>query len=415
MNDARLRGHRAGETLPVALRWYLGSIAAFLLPGGVHMVLFPALVTLFLAESAERVGIAQMAGQIPALLLVLVGGVIGDRFDQRRVLAILHGFAALPPLALALAIGVDRLSYALLLAYAVAWGTCGALAQPTRDALLSRVAGDRVQRTVSIVMGLQFTMQIFGFAIGSLSGRVGPVPMLVVQALVMAAGALAVLRIEVPGPLHAGPRPSPLRSIAEGFAWVRGSREVLPVTLLNLGVGLFFAGTFVVLVPLTIRDVYGGGPADIALALFAHTAGTITMIATLVARGGMVHLGRGLVLSLLAGSLVLMPLCFGVPEPVFYGLMFAWGLGAGVAMTTSRTIAQEMAPASHRARVMSVVSLAGMGSMPVGSLVIGYATGAFGPSHAAWVPVLGVALLTALVVARTDVWRILAAPVGERV
>jgi MFS family permease len=415
VNTGSLRAQRAGGSLSASLRWYLCSIAAFLVPGGINMVLFPALVTLFLAESAERVGIAQMAGQLPSLALVLVGGVIGDRFDQRRVLTLVHVLAALPPLVLAVAIATGQFDYSMLLVYAFVWGTMGALAQPTRDALLSRVAGDQVQRTVSIVMGLQFVAQIVGFAIGSLAGRVGPVAVLIVQALAMAAGALAVRRIDVPAHVHAGPRPAALRAIAEGFAWVRASREVLPVSLLNLGVGLFFAGTFVVLVPLTIRDVYGGGPADIALALFAHTAGTVTMISALVVRGGIVQQGRALVLSLLLGAAVLLPLCFGVPLDVFYLLMFLWGLGAGVAMTMSRTIAQEMAPPSHRARVMSVLSLAGMGSMPFGSLLIGYAVGAFGPMHAAWVPVLGVSLLTALVALRTDVWRILPPPVAERV
>ena len=83
------------------LRWYLASSACFLVPGGIQMVLFPWLVAVQLGESAEKVGIAQMAGQIPALALILMGGVIGDRFDQRRILLVIHVLAAIPPLVLA--------------------------------------------------------------------------------------------------------------------------------------------------------------------------------------------------------------------------------------------------------------------------------------------------------------------------
>ncbi len=83
------------------LRWYLTSTASFLIPGGIQMVLFPWLVAVLLHEPAQRVGIAQMCGSLPALFLILFGGVIGDRFDQRRILIALHLLGALPPLVMA--------------------------------------------------------------------------------------------------------------------------------------------------------------------------------------------------------------------------------------------------------------------------------------------------------------------------
>jgi hypothetical protein len=46
------------------LRWYLASTACVLVPGGIGMVLFPWLVVVMLHESPERVGLAQMAGQL---------------------------------------------------------------------------------------------------------------------------------------------------------------------------------------------------------------------------------------------------------------------------------------------------------------------------------------------------------------
>lgn len=63
------------------LRWYLTGTACFLVPGGIQMVLFPWLVAVFLHESPVRVGLAQSASQLPMLLLILWGGLIGDRID----------------------------------------------------------------------------------------------------------------------------------------------------------------------------------------------------------------------------------------------------------------------------------------------------------------------------------------------
>ena len=77
------------------LNWYLLSTACNLIPGGIQQVLFPFLVAVILLESAERVGIAQMSWQLPSLFLLLIGGVIGDRFDQRRILMATHLLAGI--------------------------------------------------------------------------------------------------------------------------------------------------------------------------------------------------------------------------------------------------------------------------------------------------------------------------------
>jgi len=79
------------------LRWYLTSTAFFLVPGGIQQVLFPWLVAVYLLESPMRLGIAQMAGQLPMLFLILWGGLLGDRLDQRRLLIFLHMVMVAPP------------------------------------------------------------------------------------------------------------------------------------------------------------------------------------------------------------------------------------------------------------------------------------------------------------------------------
>ena len=117
------------------LNWYLLSTACNLIPGGVQQVLFPFLVAVILQESAERVGIAQMSWQLPSLFLLLIGGVIGDRFDQRRVLMATHLLAGIPPLTVAWLINSELLSFGVLLAYGLIGGVFTGLSQPARDAL----------------------------------------------------------------------------------------------------------------------------------------------------------------------------------------------------------------------------------------------------------------------------------------
>jgi MFS family permease len=393
--------------LNAPLRWYLTSAAAFLLPAGIQSVLFPYLIAVVLHEPADRLGIAQMAGALPSLFLILLGGVIGDRFDQRRILMSLHVLGALPPLVLALLLATGHLDYALMIGYALIGGLVGAFSQPARDALLSRVAGDRIQRTVTMMMALQFAVQIVGINLGGLADRIGVVPLIVTQAVIMALGALAVMRIRVERFVAPAERQHALREVAAALRLVWGSERMMPVMILAFAVGVFFAGTYVVLIPLTVRDIYHGGSSGIALAFMLNMIGTVAVTVLLLARGGVARPGRAVVLALAVGSAVLLPLYFGVSIEVFYLIIFAWGAGGGVVMSMSRTIVQEAAPPAFRARVMSVYSLGMMGGMPIGSVATGYIVKAVGAQNAALVPVIGMAIVVAIVAARSNLWRLL--------
>ncbi len=397
------------------LRWYLTSTSSFLIPGGIQMVLFPWLVAVLLHEPAQRVGIAQMAGALPALFLILFGGVVGDRFDQRRTLIALHLLGALPPLIMALLIGNDLLSYGMLIGYALVGGIVGAFSQPSRDALLSRVAGDRIQRTVTIVMGMQFGVQILGIGLGSLADHIGAVPLILIQATIMASGAFAVSRIRVERFVQPAVRKHVLKEIREGLVMVFGSERLLPIMLLTFAIGVFFAGAFTVLIPLTIRDIYHGGAQQIGLAYILNMVGTVMVTLVLLARGGVARPGRAVILAQGLGCLLFVPIVFGVPITVFYLLIFLWGAGGGVAMSMARSIVQEAAPTSHRARIMSVYSLGMMGGMPVGSLTMGYVISVFGPSNAALVPVIGMAVVVVWVGLKSNLWTLVPHPVSAQV
>jgi MFS family permease len=393
--------------LNAPLRWYLTSTAALLLPAGIQSVLFPYLIAVVLHEPADRLGIAQMTGALPGLFLILLGGVMGDRFDQRRILVVLHLCGALPPLVLALLLATGHLDYALMLSYALIWGLVGAFSQPARDALLSRVAGDRIQRTVTMMMALQFAVQIVGINLGGLADRIGAVPLILTQASIMALGALAVMRIRVERFVAPAEKQHALREVAAALRLVWDSQRMLPVMVLAFAVGVFFAGTYVVLIPLTVRDVYHGGASGIAFAFMLNMIGTIAATLLLLARGGLTRPGRAVVLALAIGSAVLLPLYWGVSIEVFYLIIFAWGAGGGIVMSMSRTIVQEAAPPAFRARVMSVYSLGMMGGMPIGSVATGYIVNAVGAQNAALVPVIGMAIVVAAVAARSDLWRLL--------
>jgi len=93
------------------LRAYLLANVAFLVPAGLGTVMFPWLIVVVLHESPERVGIAQMITQLPALFLLLFAGLIADRIEQRRILVVTHLLVALSQVGMAWLIVAGGLTF----------------------------------------------------------------------------------------------------------------------------------------------------------------------------------------------------------------------------------------------------------------------------------------------------------------
>ena len=185
------------------LRVYLLANVAFLVPSGVVTILFPWLVVVALHEPPERVGLAQMIIQLPGLFLLLIAGLVADRLEQRRILVVTCLLVASAQLGLAWLIAADALTYNSLIGLSLLGGIAGVFSGPPRDATLSRVAGADIQRTVVLVIGLQFGAQLVGYAFASMTDRVGAAALLMLSAAMFALGAIPCARLPASNPVRA--------------------------------------------------------------------------------------------------------------------------------------------------------------------------------------------------------------------
>ncbi len=386
---------------------YLAGLGTWFVPLGVQMVLFPWLVAVVLRMDAFAVGVAQAALMAPSLLFLPLGGLVADRGNPRRLLLLYHLLYALPPIALAtLLLTVGGLSYPLLIGYGLLVGAVGAFAIPTRDALLPVVvrAGE-LPRAVALVTALQFFGQLVGIVCASAADRVGAAPLLLLNAGLLLVGCLAVLRLP-DAPAHPqGPRPGFWHSIAEGAAAAAKSEQIWPVLLLNFGVGVFYVGPFMSILPLAVRDVYHGGAAELSYVNFAFWAATIAASMALVALARRVtRRGRVIGAAVATGGVILVALSTLPPFPVFVALIFVWGLGAGITMTQSRTVVQVVSAPTHRARMMALFQLGLSGGGPIGAFLTGTIGSVWGLEAAMLLPALGMGLLIVFVLVRSRLW-----------
>ena len=384
--------------------WFLGGLGSWFGAFGLQSVIFPWLAAVVLGLPAERLGLVQMALMAPSIVFTLLGGVIADRVDTRRLLYRYHVVAALPPLALAAIVAGGDVSPAVLVGYGLMMGTFSALIVPARDALLSRVAIGWVPRAVAVASAVSLVCQLVGIAMGAAAGSLGAPVLLIAQAAVLIGGAIATARtVTAPPPI--APAEARLTGLWNGLAEAWMSERIFPVMVVMLAVGGLFVGSFVVIVPLIARDDYGAGSAGLALFNGCFFGGTVTSILAEIRLAPPRRPGRVIVITLLLGAGVLAAMAVRGPMALLAALCALWGMGAGVVLTQARTIVQMAASEARRGRLLATYQLAITGGAPVGAVLMGYLSGFVGPRRAVLWPAATMLLVLVFLLARTRLWR----------
>jgi MFS family permease len=141
-------------------------------------------------------------------------------------------------------------------------------------------------------------------------------------------------------------------------------------------------GSYIVTLPLIVRETFGGSAQDLGIMNGANSLGLVLTILLLLRLGDIRRQGRALLMAQGTGALVFASASFAGSFPLFVFAVFVWGICGGVAMTMARTIMQEQAPDSQRGRVMSFFALSFMGAGPIGAFLCGYLVQAWGPGNA---------------------------------
>lgn len=354
-----------------------------------------------------------------AMLAVgLVGGVLADRFDRRRLLLVTQSVALLANIGVAAMIFADAASPAALTAFfTLNFVAGGAMAvdTPTRQALVPQlVPRERLTNAIALdslamQIAMPFSMLAAGLLIDGLGyggayacGLVGHIAVLT-----------AVLRLRYRGGPGAATGTSMLRTMGEGIAYARRSPPVLWLIVLLFAVmGLGFPPV-ANLGPVWVTRVLGLSPSQFGF--FAMTWGLGAMIASL-AMTAVGHFPRKG--WLVAGSAIGFAACvivWGYSRSVPLSALVNFSLGAlnSVTLISSRALVQRTVPNAVQGRVMSLfmlnMGLAQLMSAPVGALAQVF-------TFELVVPVLGwlsLTLVTAIVLIRPEVRRAAMADAAE--
>ena len=286
-----------------AYPWYLTSASLWMAGMSLQGFLFTWLLVGTLETPADQVGIARSLAEFPPLAILLLGGVLGDRFNGRHFLTLMHLLMALPPLLIIGVFEAGALSYAWVVVFGVLMASIQALSDPARQSALSRVSRLDVQRSVTIMTIFTSSVGIAGFYLGGQLDVLGLATVLLIQSLIFATGMIATWRLpDLPNAHALTARPG----LGAGLRALWQLPLVRNVIALNFVSSLFNAGAYIVAIPYIAKEVYGGDAGFFATVMTVFTIGSIGSNVALLLFMPLKHPGRLFLLMQLTRAVILL-------------------------------------------------------------------------------------------------------------
>ena len=350
--------------------------------GGWMQVLAQGWLVYELTGSALLLGTVAFLQGLPTLLLSMVGGVLADRVERRRLMVGTQG--AQMVLAFLLAgltlAGVVRVEH--VMAIALMSGLVDALNGPVRQGLVADlVPREDVSNAVAVNAAQFRASQLVGPALaGFLVAGVGPGWAFLLNGLSFVAVIASLLLLRLP-PRKAPPRQESVwRSVGEGVAFV--SRHELLGTLVLLGavtVGLAYPAQGG-LMPVFAASVLRVGADGLGVLMGANGAGALVGALVAASASGFPRRGLLLLSATAAYGLLLLLFAGGHRLEVSAALLFAAGACYMVFASLMQAFLQALAPEEMRGRVLGVSTATSFGLMPLGGLAAGAAAERWGAS-----------------------------------
>jgi MFS family permease len=382
-------------------------------------------LVLQLTGSGVALGIDTALQFLPILLIGAWGGVIADRFDNRRVLVWTQIAFAIPALALWILDATGVVQVWMVYALSFLSGLATAIDMPTRQSFyLEMVGPDDLTNAMSLTTATFTGMRMVGPVLaGLLIPFLGTAPIFLINGISYLAVVFALLAMRQ-SELHARPRtPRAPGQIREGIRYVWETPE-LRLPMLTMASVFLFAFNFTVLIPLLAVRELGGGAGTFGVLLGVFGIGSLAGALFMAARATRPNPRRLCILAVVLG-VVTFALAFApnlaVAAVIIAPLGFA---GIAFAITGNSTLQLTSAP-DRRGRVMALYTVIFLGSTPIGAPLAGWVGqhigASFGFAAGGVIAVAtGLAALAALTggsrpVAREPVEPIVAAPVVEEV
>ena len=325
-----------------------------------------------LSHSAFLLALDQFLGGIPIFLLSLIGGVIADRVERRRILLGSQYIQLASAATLTALVATNRVQVWEILSLSLVSGFAQAFGGPAYAALIPTLVEREDMPNAIALNSIQFNLAVtVGPALGGITlARLGEKWCFGLNALSFVAPVIALSLITTRF-MPQKTTDSMLSSLKQGIQFVRrqGSMEALIVlafcmTALSMPLRTYF--------PVFVKDIFRRGPETYGQLMSMMGIGSICGSLAIASLGNFRHKGRLALTMLVFLGAAISAFALSKSLAVSYAVVVLAGFAMMTVFATVTSLVQLITTEEMRGRVMSVYNCAFRGGMPMGNLVSGW-------------------------------------------
>ena len=326
-----------------------------------------------LTKSSFYLGLDDFLGQLPILLLTLIGGVIADRHDRRQLLLGSQCVQLATAFTLAALVYWDRVHIWQILALSFTAGIAQAFGGPAYQSLVPSLVEKKDLPNAIALNSIQFNLaRVFGPLLAGVTlAAFGTAICFALNGLSFLVVIVAIMSLTIQ---HTRPaeRKSILHELNVGLTYVRGETAIIALTVLA-SLTTFLGLPLLTFLPIFARDIYHGDVGRYSQMMAFSGAGAVCGALVVAWLGRFKHMGLTLLIVQFAFGLLITAFAICRIGWLSNLLLFLAGSALIVVFSMTASLVQLIVPDHMRGRVVSVYMVAFRGGMPLGSLWGGYA------------------------------------------
>src|SRR5207248_8063820 len=324
-----------------------------------------------LSHSAFLLALDQFLGGIPIFLFSLIGGVVADRTERRKILLVSQyvQMTSAAILTLLVALGIVQVWEILCLSFVS--GIAQAFGGPAYQALIPTLVDREDMPNAIALNSIQFNLAVtVGPALAGITlARLGEKWCFGLNALSFLAPVVSLLIISarfVPETT----KESMFNSLKQGIHFLRqqGSMEALIVLAFCMTALSMPMRTYI---PVFVKDIFQRGPETYGNLLSLMGVGSICGSLAVAGFGNIRNKGRFALIMLIALGAGIAGFSLSKLLPLSYVMLVLVGASMMAVFVTVISLVQLITTNEMRGRVMSVYNCAFRGGMPMGNLATG--------------------------------------------
>ncbi len=354
-------------------RLFFGGQSISLIGTWMQRIALPWLV-FQMTGSEVLLGIVGFAAQIPSFLLAPVAGVLIDRWSRYRVLLVTQVISMIQAGILAWLSLTGSLEIWHIVTLSLILGCINAFDMPARHSFVIDMVENKDDMGNAIALNsLMFNgARLIGPSVaGIVLATTGEGICFLINALSYIFIIISLLAMHVPVNKEKKKETHIFSELKEGLAYAFGFPPIKSLILL-LGLVSLMGASYQVLMPVYAKVILHGDSHTFGFLMGAAGAGALLGAVYLASRESVMKLGRLIPASTALLSVGLVAMAFNTSFLISMFLMFFTGLGMMAQTAASNTIIQTITDDDKRGRVMSLYTMALMGTAPFGSLLAGW-------------------------------------------